>query len=72
MTSLKDIKRKRNNIVKDEKQILLESYIEQYKYYFMNSINKCAYQDKYDETIKGECILLDVTNINPNNNGDEK
>ena len=72
MTSLKDIKRKRNNIVKDEKQILLESYIEQYKYYFMNSINKCAYQDKYDETIKGECILLDVTNINPKNNGDEK
>ena len=38
----------------------------------MNSINKCAYQDKYDETIKGECILLDVTNINPKNNGDEK
>ena len=54
MTSLKDIKRKRNNVVKDEKQILLESYIEQYKYYFENK----TLQKIYQEANKGDKFII--------------
>ncbi|NFH00790.1 hypothetical protein FC831_10770 [Clostridium botulinum] len=63
--------RKSNNQTTSTQNSIYNQYIQEYKYYFYNAINKCKYQDKYDSEISGQCIILDVTNMNENK-GDEK
>jgi hypothetical protein len=46
-------------------------YMEDYKLYFDNALNKTKYQDKYNSNINGECVILDVSEFNQKN-GDEK
>lgn len=69
MVSIHDLKNRKNNQLIDNS--IYNQYIQDYKYYFDNTLNKCTYVDKYDTTIKGECVLLDVSNYNQIE-GDEK
>ena len=65
--------KKRNKNLKTKITDGLESqYIEQYKIYFENAINKCNYEEYPNKTDSGECILLGVSNPNEKKDGDEK
>lgn len=66
INKLKGRKPKQNN-----SNSIYQQYIDEYKYYFNNALNKCDYIDNYDESIKGECVLLDVSAFNQVD-GDEK
>ena len=67
--SLNKIK-KRNKGHEDKSTLSILS--EQFKYYFYHNPNRTKYVNKYDDTISGECIVLDVSNLNPDSSGDEK
>ena len=66
--SLNKIKNRKPSQPKTTEEILAE----QYRYYFYHNPNRTEYVNKYDDTIQGECMVLDVSSANPEASGDEK
>ena len=69
--TLKRLKNRNSNHNQSNQNGIYNQYIQEYKYYFDNTLNKCKYENKYNSELKGECVLLDVSEFNQKN-GDEK
>jgi hypothetical protein len=63
-------KLRKRNPVSNNSDDVYSQYIEDYEFYFENTLNKTRYVNYEDNAMTGKCILLDVTNMN--SNGDEK
>lgn len=72
MSSLNKIRKRYNINTTVNENSLYQQYIDDYKLYFENCVNKVSYEDKYNSNIKGECVILDVSAYNPDKQGDEK
>ena len=69
--AFKKLKNRNSSHNQSNKNGIYNQYIQDYKYYFNNALNKCKYSNKYNRELSGECIILDVSTFNQKN-GDEK